>query len=162
MTKKAFKYNYPSNETREGLERVLLKNMRRHLPRLRKLLHRVNGHKFGNYNYEYHVYTFYSGSFKVFHVQYDTIQIVAALTALSPEGRPLSDRFRKIVGVGTRRRFRLADNNHWMERTGSIVHAFFHARCFLEMAVKYGEPSLDPPRMLAPGWCTLLCLYGIR
>jgi hypothetical protein len=158
MTKKAFKYNYPSLRTRERLELVLLKNMHRQLPHLRELIDRVNGRNF----YEDHMYRFYYGSCEVFGTQEDTIQIVAALTAISPEGQPLCDRFRKIVRVGTRRKFQRGDNNHWLERTGPIMQALHHARYFLEMAVKYGEQLKEPTQMLPSGWAALLVLYGIR
>jgi hypothetical protein len=41
------------------------------------------------------------------------------------------------------------------------VEAFFHARFFLEMAVRYA--SLDsPPRPLPSGYAALLYLYRLR
>lgn len=40
--------------------------------------------------------------------------------------------------------------------------AFFHARYFLDMAVKYGTELDAPPQMLPSGWAGLLYLYNLR
>jgi len=42
-----------------------------------------------------------------------------------------------------------------------LLEAFFHARYFLEMAIRYADLS-DPPRPLPSGYAALLYLYGLR
>lgn len=54
-----------------------------------------------------------------------------------------------------------ADNNHWSLVTRPIVEAFFHARFFLEMAVRYA-PIDAPPRPMPSGYAALLYLYQLR
>ena len=46
--------------------------------------------------------------------------------------------------------------------TRVFLEAFFHARFFLEMAVKYGKELPASPTLLPSGWAALLCLYNIR
>ncbi len=59
------------------------------------------------------------------------------------------------------REFAPEDNARWAEVTRPIVEAFFHARFFVEMAVRYAR--LDrPPSLLPSGYAALLCLYGLR
>ena len=43
-----------------------------------------------------------------------------------------------------------------------IVEAFFHAKYFLEMAVRYGRTLESPPRKLPSGWAAFLYLYDLR
>ncbi len=85
----------------------------------------------------------------------------ASLQALAPN-RPLNQRFMQIVHEGTGKEFTLEDNAHWPERTRPILEAFFHARYFLEMAVKYGRELEAPPNLLPSGWAAFLYLYGLR
>jgi hypothetical protein len=49
-----------------------------------------------------------------------------------------------------------------IEATRPIVEAFFHARYFLEMAVRYGKELATAPCLLPSGWASLLYLYGLR
>jgi hypothetical protein len=53
------------------------------------------------------------------------------------------------------------DNARWAEATRPIVEAFFHARYFVEMAVRYARLD-EPPQFLPSGYAVLLCLYGLR
>lgn len=46
--------------------------------------------------------------------------------------------------------------------TRPIVEAFFHARFFVEMAVKYGSELTEPPQPMPGGWAALLYLYDLR
>ena len=62
---------------------------------------------------------------------------------------------------GTHLQFEPDHKARWLEVTRPIVEAFFHARYFLEMAVRYGELE-DPPNPLPSGYAALLCLYGLR
>jgi len=43
-----------------------------------------------------------------------------------------------------------------------MLEAFFHAKYFLEMAVKYGKQLEEPPQRCPSGWASLLTLYKIR
>ena len=124
---------------------------------LRRLLDECDDH----WGYEDPVYRFYHQSFKVYGLQERTVRIVAALQALAPE-RSLNQWFARILKDGTGKTFDVGDNARWVDATRPIVEAFFHARFFLEMAVRYGT-SLDvPPRMLPSGWATFLYLYDLR
>lgn len=48
-----------------------------------------------------------------------------------------------------------------MEVTRPILEAFFHARYFLEMAVRYAGLEA-PPQALSSGYAALLYLFGLR
>jgi len=67
----------------------------------------------------------------------------------------------RIVKDGTARKFEPEHNWRWLEVTRPIVEAFFHARYFLEMAVRYGEQLQQPPLQLPSGWAALLHLYNL-
>jgi len=69
--------------------------------------------------------------------------MVAALGALAP-ARPLNEWFTAIVHAGTGKEFAMEDNARWTEVTRPILEAFFHARFFLEMAVRYSSLELPP------------------
>ncbi|OFW10231.1 MAG: hypothetical protein A3H96_18250 [Acidobacteria bacterium RIFCSPLOWO2_02_FULL_67_36] len=64
-----------------------------------------------------------------------TLGIVEVLQSLAPD-RQLNLWFREIVSEGTGRLFSIADNGAWTGATRPILEAFFHARFFLEMAVR--------------------------
>jgi hypothetical protein len=130
---------------------------RENLDELRALRDRMSGH----WEYEDSVYRFYHGSFKVFGVQRLTLQIVAALQMFLPD-RPLNDRFLRILSDGTGKDFTPAVNATWDASTRPLLEAFFHARYFLEMAVKYGAELDEPPTTLPSGWAGLLYLYNLR
>jgi hypothetical protein len=132
-------------------------HLRASLPELEKLLHDCQSH----WGYEDPVYRFYHQSFKVYALQETTAAIVAALQSLAPE-RALNDSFMQIVKDGTGKRFERAHNGRWLEVTRPIVEAFFHARYFLEMAVRYGKQLKQPPRQLPSGWAAFLYLYNLR
>jgi len=55
----------------------------------------------------------------------------------------------------------LQDNARWTTVTRPIIEAFFHARFFLEMAVRYVGVE-RPPERLPSGYAALLYLYGLR
>jgi hypothetical protein len=97
----------------------------------------------------------------VFGLQGMTKAMADALAAIAPEGRPFCELFSQILQQGTGREFSLEDNQHWAERTAPIVQTFFHAKYFVEMAVKYAAELEEPPQPMPYGWAALLCLYGI-
>lgn len=160
----------------------LVKNLKAALPGLEKLFAELSGH----WAYEDKVYRFYHQSFKVFGLQKHTLAIVEALKGLTPapdpgrkrskfwyyykedrppEPPPLHPWFLKIVQDGTGKEFGMEDNQRWLEATRPILEAFFHARYFLEVAVKYGREFKDvefPPNWMPSGWAALLYLYDLR
>ena len=135
----------------------LFANLRASLPELEQLLRDCQSH----WGYEDGIYRFYHHSFKVYSVQETTSAIVAALQSLAPE-RSLNESFVQIVRDGTGKKFEREHNRRWPEVTRPIVEAFFHAKYFLEMAVRYGKELKDPPRQLPSGWAAFLYLYNLR
>ena len=127
------------------------------LPDLEALLEECNGH----WAYEDYVYRFYHQSFKVYLLQESTLRIVEKLRALS-SNREFNEWFEQIVAEGTGKTFAMEDNENWLGVTRPILEAFFHARYFLEMAVKYGRELEYPPRAMPSGWAALLYLYNLR
>ena len=137
--------------------KALLANLKRQQPSLKKLLAEVNDH----WTYEDGVYRFYHQSFKVYLLQSATEQIVEELRSLAP-GRQINDWFAAIVRDGTGKKFQQSHNQSWLEVTRPIVEAFFHARFFLEMAVRYGRQLKRAPAMLPSGWAAFLYLFNLR
>jgi lysophospholipid acyltransferase (LPLAT)-like uncharacterized protein len=70
--------------------------------------------------------------------------------------------FEEIVAAGTGRTFQMEDNRRWLEVTRPMIEAFWHARFFVEMAVRYGRELDVPPGRLPSGWAALLYLYELR
>ncbi len=122
---------------RDQLEDQLRTNLPQRREELTLLLAKVSNH----WTYEDSVYRFYHQSFKVFRLCQVTSGIVAKLTELLPE-QPLNEWFVEIIKEGTGREFNQEDNSRWLEATRPILEAFFHARFYLEMAVKYCDPAL--------------------
>ena len=144
--------------TVESLTPALLHGrLRMALPGLRKLLGECQQHL----GEEDLVYRFYDQSFKVYRMQDLTIRISEGLQAVTP-ARKLHPYFLKILRVGTGKRFSMKMNQKWAAETRPIVEAFFHARYFLEMAVKYGKGRNPSLQGMPSGWAALLTLYRIR
>jgi hypothetical protein len=137
-------------------EGALLQSLRRDRQSLEKMLEENNGH----WGYEDPVYRFYHQSFKVYGLQQQTEAIVRRLQALAPD-RPLNAWFVEIIEAGTGKVFKSEDNARWTEVTRPIVEAFFHARFFLEMAVRSADLPA-PPQTLPSGYAALLYLFGLR
>jgi hypothetical protein len=127
------------------------------LPELDELLARCNDH----WGYEDAVYRFYHQSWKVFALQRTTESVVSILRSLAPQ-RELNEWFCEIFAQGTGRKFETEYNQRWLEVARPILEAFFHARYFLEMVVRYGRELDEPPRLLPSGWASVLYLYGLR
>ena len=141
---------------REAAEVALLGRLRERGSALADLLAKCSDH----WGYEDPVYRFYHQSFKVYDIQRQTESIVAALVELGPD-RPLNEWFADIVRLGTGKEFAAEHNVRWLEVTRPMLEAFFHARFFLEMAVRYSKLQ-SPPRPLPSGYAALLYLYGLR
>ncbi len=136
---------------------AFFQNLKSQLPALETLLRQCGNH----WGYEDPIYRYYHHSFKVYGLQEQTTKIVKALQALAPQIH-LNNQFMKIVAQGTGKTFKNSDNRRWDSVTRPILEAFFHARFFLEMAVKYGHELQAPPNMLPSGWAALLYLYNLR
>jgi hypothetical protein len=143
-------------DDREPVQR-LFRALREDIPELEKLLEECTDH----WGYEDAVYRFYHQSFKCYAIQEQTSRIVGRLTALSPD-RPLNERFLEIVREGTGKTFRAEDNSEWSRVVRPMLEAFFHARFFLEMGVRYGKELRFPPRVLPSGWAAFLYLHNLR
>lgn len=139
-----------------GPEESLLLSLRRDQDELQKLLESCGDH----WGYEDPIYRFYHQSFKVYGLQEQTRLIVEKLQALAPD-LPLNPWFVQIVESGTGKTFKSEDNGRWTEVTRPILEAFFHARFFLEMAVRYADLQA-PPQPLPSGYAALLYLFGLR
>ncbi len=108
------------------------------------------------------MYRYWHQSFKVYAIQDVTTTLVDALRSLSPDDRRLHPWFETIVAEGTGNTFDIEHNERWPEVTRPMLEAFFHARFFVEMAVKYGRELEEPPNALPSGWAALLYLYELR
>lgn len=138
------------------VECAMLARLRERKAALAELLAKCSDHR----GYEDPIYRFYHQSFKVYRLQERTREIVSALADLAPD-REMNRWFLEIVSAGTGKDFSNDDNAHWTEVTRPIVEAFFHARFFLEMAIRYADLE-EPPRPLPSGYATLLYLYRLR
>ncbi|MDO9069783.1 MAG: hypothetical protein Q7W05_15185 [Deltaproteobacteria bacterium] len=108
------------------------------------------------------LYRFYHGSFKCYGLQQHTKKIVENLQKLLPE-RDLNESFMAIVHEGTGKDFNRGANSTLREDRRFMAEAFFHARYFLEMAVKYSKELKLPPACFLPsGWAAFLYLYNLR
>jgi len=137
----------------------LLTNIQARWSDLAKLLEDINSH----WVYEDLIYRFYHQSFKVYALQTETRRIVEALQSVAPAGTTLSPLFEAIYQAGASgKHFEIEHNKQWAAHTRVFLEAFFHARYFLEMAVKYGKELQTSPMLLPSGWAALLCLYNIR
>jgi hypothetical protein len=146
----------PGKTAMPSAEEALLQSLRRDRTELEKLLQESSNH----WGYEDPVYRFYHQSFKVYSLQHQTESIARRLQALAPD-HLLNPWFVQIVESGTGKEFQSEDNARWPEVTRPIVEAFFHARFFLEMAVRYADLSA-PPEPLPSGYAALLNLFGLR
>lgn len=137
----------------------LLTNIKANLPELEKLLERVSDH----WVYEDLIYRFYHQSFKVYRIQGVTQEIIETLKSVSPDGQLHCEYFKEIIETGASgKEWKKEHNQRWTQETRVFIEAFFHAKFFLDMAVKYGRKLNDAPQSLPSGWAALLYLYGLR
>jgi len=143
----------------QRLNQELLDNIKKNLPDLKKLLKKINSDDY----YGDGVYRFYHESFKVYWVQSATEKMVGVLKKLAPaEVTEFNDMFEQIFKEGTGKKFKSKDNARWMKVTRPMLEAFFHAKYFLEMAVKFGKELDKAPECLPSGWAGLLYLFNLR
>jgi hypothetical protein len=139
----------------------LLQNIKDNMPELEELLERVSSH----WGYEDPIYRFYYHSFKVYHLQADTQEIVNCLRKLTPHDTQELDKFFEEIyqeGAAQNILWSPEHNKEWTRHTRSFVEAFFHAKFFLEMVIKYGKELDEAPYSLPSGWAAILCLYNLR
>nr|MDO8085478.1 hypothetical protein [Candidatus Sigynarchaeum springense] len=137
----------------------LLCNVKKHLTELKQLLEEMNSH----WQCEDMVYRFYHQSFKVYRVQEMTMRMVDALMSLKPSSGEINLRFKEILDQGASGiAFDMSHNKEWSRITRPMIEAFFHAKFFLEMAVKYGSALDKAPDIMPSGWAALLYFYNIR
>lgn len=152
----------PKTEVNKDLDKspdvqLLYKNIIAELPKLTELLEQCNSEWYG----EDGLYRFYHQSFKAFRLQDTTERIVRALSDLMPN-HPFNDWFEQIINEGTGKQFGLSANQRWLVETRPIVEAYFHAKAFLELMVKYGGLLEYPPNWMPTGWAMILYLYNLR
>lgn len=111
--------------------------------------------------YDDPIYRLYHQSWKVLFLQDSTLAIVDALRALAPD-RPLNPWFAQIIEDGTTTHEVPSTQDEWLSATRPVAEAFFHARYFLEMAVRCGRELDAPPQLLPSSWAALLTLFGLR
>jgi hypothetical protein len=150
------------------LDKRLLQNIKNDMHLLEPLYKEISDH----WSYEDYIYRFYHHSFKVYWLQDVTERILYRLNKLMPEEFEFEDGwvwkreyhrlFAEILAEGTGKKFDYSHNKEWSKHTRPILEAFFHAKYFLEMAIKYGK-ELDSARDVLPsGWAGLLCLFNMR
>ncbi len=141
------------------IDNELLANIKAHLPELEKLLEEMNSH----WGYEDPIYRFYHRSLKVYHIQDSTKRIVKMLKAIAPADKTFCPEFEEIHNEGaSEKQFEMEHNANLTAHTRVFVEAFFHAKYFLEMAVRYGKTLEKASNTLPSGWAALLSLYNCR
>ena len=133
----------------------LLKRIKAALPQLEALYEDLD------HQYEDRFYRYYHGSYKLYALQTTTLKVVEALQALCP-GRPLNDAFSRILSEGTGQSRLEARGGGGDSKERHILEAFFHARAFLEMAIRYGKSLEVAPSWLPQGWASVLYLFDLR
>lgn len=142
-------------EMKHKKSQELLGNIKKDLPNLKKLYDKYNGH----WSYEDPIYRYYHGSYKVRFAYDSAYEIIEKLKSLAPEGIKFSKTFEQIELDATRKA-RTAKTQDKTDR--AKVELFFHARFFLEMAIKYGEELNEDPKALPSGYAALLYFYNLR
>ena len=151
-----YKMNKDFWEEKEKKIDVLQKNIKENLHDLNNLLDEMK--KVENWR----IYRFYHHSFKIFYLQENTLQIVAALKKLNPhEDKELLNKwFLQIIEDGTGKKFSTDMNKRWLEETRPIVEAFYHAKYFLESIVDSGMENKTG--IISERFGSILHLYNLR
>lgn len=111
--------------------------------------------------YETKLYKYYHHSYKVYHLQEYTLNVVDALKELLD--LPLNENFMRQIELGTGKEYTPGLKVDWFEETVHITNAFLHAKYMLEMVLKYGAIGEDGSvPSFTHGWAAVLCLYIIR
>ena len=141
---------------------ILLRNIKRNLPKLKKVLDRANTCS------EDDIYRYYHYSFKVYRINTLTREILALLFKISPYknetkiDKVFNKFFIEIINEAFEySEFKIEHNEKWSKINRCKLEAFFHAKYFIEQAIKYSTMK-RAPNMLPSGWASLLHLYNIR
>ena len=140
------------------LPEELLSRIKLRRPELKDLLDLVSCQA----AYDDDIYRFYHYSYKVYGIQGWTRLIVESLRVIAPQDMSFCPLFQAILKDGFGKPFKEQHNRNWAKHTRPLLEAFFHAKYFLEMAVKSAEKLDSAPISLPYGWAALLELYGIR
>jgi hypothetical protein len=145
-------------ESRYSFHEKLLQNIKDNMQKLEDLKEETDK----DYVYGDAVYRFYHHSFKVYYIQTITLKIVDTLKPLGHEKLGINPIFENIFKEGTGKKWEPKHNREWGKHTRPMLEAFFHARYFLEMAIKFGRELEKAPEVLPFGWAGLLYFYNLR
>ena len=138
-------------------DQILLEEIKKYLPALNELLIQMED------IYEDGTYRFYHQSKKVYSLKYCTTEAADLFKKIAQSiDRSLCNLFEEIVAQGTGVTFESAHNENWPLHTRPIVEAFFHAKYFVEMMVKYGGQMESVSPVLPSCWAAILELYNQR
>lgn len=143
---------------RRKYQKQLFASLKAQQSELEKLLASV----MEEWSYDDLIYRYYHHSFKVYWLQGKTEKIHTALAALAPAGVKLNERYLHIYRNGMGRAFKRGHNRNWDFNTRPILEAFFHAKYFLEMAVKTAQTMEEPQPPLPSYYAGFLYLYNLR
>ncbi len=143
----------PSESLQKRLrkDQALLEAIKDKLPDLERLLSPFAC------DYEDGIYRFYHQSSKVYNLQDYTTRATELFKSIAQttNGR-LCSWYEEIVSQGTGADFEMDHNRDWTLHTRPIVEAFFHAKYFVEMMLKYGHELKLAPSSLPSGWAAIL------
>lgn len=138
------------------VQKELLRNIKAGLRNLESLIQEV---KIAEENCVYQVYSKDSDTSLI---KESTDEIVRELKRISPyDNNHFCDRFANIIKDGVDTPYQ--PNTEKPQQEYPIFAAHFHARHFLEIAIKFGKMLEEPPAQnIPPGWAALLELYHIK
>lgn len=136
----------------------LLLNIKTNIVELKNVYTKILDH----WVYEDLIYRYYHQSYKVYYIQDYTKQIVDVLMKCAPESTEMNSDFKRIFEAGQSIKFKSSHNQNWDKHTKPLLEAFFHAKYFLEMIIKYGEKYETAPEELDSGWASVLYFYNLR
>ena len=137
---------------------ILLENIKKYLKEAEGLKVECEDH----WGAEDLVYRYYHHSFKVYQLQWYTEQVLKLIEKINPDGCELNSTFMRIILNGTNKKWEHGDNMRWDYETLPILEAYFHAKYFLDMMIKYGNELNKAPDALPSGWASVLYLYNLR
>ena len=141
----------------DDLHIKLLKRIKSHVPEMKERREKID-----NWDSEDLIYRFYHRSFKVYYLQGHTLNIMKIINDIAGDEFDIDPMFKHIVENGVGIEFDMEHNKDWQGWTRPIVEAYFHARYFLDMMIKYGEELEGDVRMLPSGWAAILSIFCLR
>ena len=144
-------------EYQKKLHMEVISGMKKHMPEMEALREKIN-----RWDEEDLIYRFYHRSFKTYYLQNYTIAIFDLIKRIKPEECEIDPYFLQIIEEGTAHKFERVHNENWLKWTRPILEAYFHARYFLDMTIRYGKELEGDVDCLPSGWAAILCLYSLR